>query len=110
MLPRDSWTTTSSPWRVPCSAEPRQNWPTIFALYGALFLREDRPPAKTFEALKRIYRVRSDMVHGTPPKPEDRHQAAKDAADIARAVIRRSLESGWPDTKKLDRMALAPES
>jgi hypothetical protein len=53
-----------------------------FALYGALFLRDERPTEQTFEQLRNVYDVRSKLVHGSPIKAERRAQAMVDAADI----------------------------
>jgi hypothetical protein len=77
-----------------------------FSLYGALFLGADREPSITFDQLHRIYKVRSDLVHGTPPKPQAQEAAIRDAADLARAVTRRAIQHGWPQAKQLDKMAL----
>jgi hypothetical protein len=77
-----------------------------FRLYGALFLSNERDPKTTFAQLKRVYDVRSSLVHGTPIKAGDRQTAEADAADLAKAVAKRCLESGWPDTASLDEMAL----
>lgn len=76
-----------------------------FSLYGALFLADRREPDVTFEQLKTIYKVRSNLVHGTPVKSELRTEASKYAADLACAVARKAVESGWPSTKELDKRA-----
>lgn len=73
-----------------------------FALYGARFLADERDPQTTFEQLKRIYRVRSNLVHGAPVKTQERFTAEREAADLAKAIARRSLESGWLQPDRLD--------
>lgn len=80
-----------------------------FRLYGALFLAPERPTKQTAASLQRIYDVRSKLVHGSTVKPEDRQVAAREAADLAKAVVRRSVTVGWPDRAKLDAMALTAD-
>lgn len=81
-----------------------------FSLYGALFLRDELSPKETFARLKSIYRVRSGLVHGNKSKkikPEEVSQATMDAPILAKAVIRKAIESGWPDQRALDETALS---
>lgn len=77
-----------------------------FALYGALFLRAELPPAETFRRLRDVYSIRSRLVHGGSVKPEWRQQAERDAADIARAVMLKAIEEGWPNSQQLNGVAL----
>jgi hypothetical protein len=77
-----------------------------FSLYGALFLRGDFDPGQTFGRLKRIYDVRSRLVHGSPVSSESRTAAEQDAAELAKAVTRRAVLQGWPDRVMLDREAM----
>ncbi len=77
-----------------------------FSLYGALFLRDELEPAKTFKRLRRVYKVRSNLVHGTPVPRETRRSAEADAADLAKAVVRKAIVDGWPAKAELDEVAL----
>ena len=77
-----------------------------FKLYGAAFLRDERDAIETFEQLALVYKVRSNLVHGTPVKPEQRQAANQHAREISVAVLLKAVRDGWPDTKKLDRVAL----
>jgi hypothetical protein len=76
-----------------------------FSLYGALFLAETRDVDDTFVRLRNVYDVRSRLVHGSPVNPAKREAATNDAQEFARAVVLKSVESGWPDTKDLDAQA-----
>jgi hypothetical protein len=77
-----------------------------FSLYGALFLRDEREPQDTFDRLKNVYDVRSRLVHGSKVNKAHRQAADTDAADLARAIVRKAVESGWPDPETLDRQAV----
>jgi len=77
-----------------------------FSLYGAIFLRQEHDPRETFARLRNIYQVRSGLVHGSPPRSEARADAFTHAGKLARAVVRRSIEAGWPDGKHLDQVAI----
>jgi hypothetical protein len=80
-----------------------------FRLYGALFLRDELSPTETFDRLKNMYRFRSSLVHGNKSKKmkaEDVARATTDAPILAKAVIRKAIEVGWPDQKVLDGIAL----
>lgn len=77
-----------------------------FSLYGALFLREERDPSDTFRRLRNVYQVRSDLVHGSPVKPQARAEAVRDSAELGKAVVRRAVEGGWPNADVLDGVAL----
>ncbi len=81
-----------------------------FALYGALFLAGERQPEETFKRLARLYRIRSKLVHGSRVREEERRTAEDDAGQLARAVIRRALEHGWPSKKHLDQLALVVQA
>jgi hypothetical protein len=76
-----------------------------FALYGARFLSPERDPQVVHEQLKNIYRLRSQIVHGGRVKA-DRQAALVDAQDLTRAVLRRALDRGWPDSQALDKQAV----
>jgi hypothetical protein len=78
-----------------------------FSLYGALFLQDDRDTDEAFAKLKNIYDVRSKLVHGSRIRREARTAAEQDARELTRAVVKKSVEQGWPDAKKLDGFALA---
>jgi hypothetical protein len=78
-----------------------------FRLYGALFLADRRDATTTFADLKRVYAVRSSLVHGTPVKPTERQAARHDASELARAVLLKALETGWPEPLQLDAAAIA---
>lgn len=77
-----------------------------FSLYGALFLQEERNSDETFAKLKNIYDVRSKLVHGSRISREARTAAEQDARELTRAVIKTAVERGWPDSKKLDALAV----
>jgi hypothetical protein len=77
-----------------------------FSLYGSLFLLDQYDPQETFASLRNIYQVRSALVHGGHIKSDAIQKANKDAPELARAVTRKAIESGWPDSKVLDRLAL----
>jgi hypothetical protein len=77
-----------------------------FALYDALFLREELDPIKTFGRLRKIYDNRSKLVHGGKLSASDLHATAHEAAELAKAVTRKAIESGWPDAEKLTAQAL----
>jgi hypothetical protein len=77
-----------------------------FRLYGGLFLMDERDPAETFRKLGNIYKVRSTLVHGSPVKSEDRQVAQQDASELARAVVKKAIVEGWPNTGTLDSVAL----
>jgi len=83
-----------------------------FALYGALFLQEERNPTETFNQLKNIYLIRSRLVHGgkidAKKDAKKREQAIQDAPEIVKAVVLKAIEHGWPDHKQLDQTALTP--
>jgi len=78
-----------------------------FSLYGALFLREERDSDETFAKLKNVYDVRSKLVHGSRIKREARIAAEQNARELARAVIRKAVDQSWPDSSKLDALAVA---
>jgi len=80
----------------------RQELAYKFALYGALFLRRDLDPVQTFERLRVIYRVRSDLVHGTAPRAALFTQAVLDAGALARLVATMMADAdanlvGWTE-------------
>ena len=77
-----------------------------FALYGALFLRDQYDARQTFDRLTNVYRVRSQLVHGSRVNAAHRASADKDAADLAKAVVLKSVEMGWPDKEILDQAAI----
>lgn len=77
-----------------------------FSLYGALFLEDQFDPRHTFERLKKIYDVRSKLVHGGRVKPQDLQVATQHAIELAKAVTRKAVQSGWPDATMLDAAAL----
>lgn len=79
-----------------------------FSLYGALFLRDSRDPRRTFDQLHNIYSVRSKLVHGSRVNATHRQAAEADAAELALAVVRKSVESGWPDAEVLNHLAFEP--
>lgn len=56
--------------------------------------------------LKRIYDNRSKLVHGGNLTANELHTAAQEAAELAKAVTRRAIVSGWPDAEKLTALAL----
>jgi Apea-like HEPN len=77
-----------------------------FRLYGALFLADTFDPQETFKRLKNIYEIRSKLVHGGSIKRENLVAAQTDVVPLARAVIRKSVELGWPDGTSLDMQAV----
>lgn len=77
-----------------------------FALYGALFLKDERNPVVTFDQLKNIYDVRSGLVHGSKVDFKKRERATMDVPDIVKAVIYKAVAQGWPDRQQLNRSAL----
>lgn len=84
----------------------RQELRYRFALYGALFLRDSLPPEDTFRKLKKVYDVRSSVVHGSKVKSSDRAAVEKDAEVLARAVALQVVREGWPNHEELDKIAL----
>jgi hypothetical protein len=76
-----------------------------FSLYGALFLKDSFEPRVTMQRLKQIYTIRSRLVHGGRVKPPDLQAATLDAAELAKAVIRQAVETGWPEPRTLDAAA-----
>jgi hypothetical protein len=78
-----------------------------FCLYGAIFLRDELPAKETFRRLKNIYEVRSKLVHGGAVKQSKISEANADAPVLAKAVIRKAVESGWPEPKLLDSLAIS---
>lgn len=77
-----------------------------FRLYGALFLADSLDAQETFKRLKNIYEVRSKLVHGGSIKRENLMAAQVDVVPLARAVIRKAVEFGWPDGASLDAQAV----
>jgi len=80
-----------------------------FRLRGALYLRPEREPAATFDQLKQVYNVRSDLVHGTGVSATKLHDTSATARDLALAVTKKAVETGWPEGALLDRAALAAD-
>ncbi len=78
-----------------------------FSLYGALFLESELPAPETFERLKKLYRVRSNLVHGAVVTAVNRESASKDAAELAYRIIEKSVLSGWPNAGVLKSRALS---
>lgn len=80
-----------------------------FSLYGALFLREsdDENAQDNFQRLKRIYGVRSKMVHGGVVSTADLDDASNDARTLVRKIVARAVSEGWPDPGRLDTRALS---
>jgi hypothetical protein len=77
-----------------------------FALYGALFLRAERDPLGTMEDLKKVYDVRSSLVHGSRVNATERNEAEGLARELAKRVLKRAVDHGWPDHSELNRVAL----
>jgi hypothetical protein len=77
-----------------------------FALYGALFLSPERETIDTYEKLKRIYKHRSNLIHGNVIKTAELHAIQTDAADLAKAVVLKSLRQGWPNGSALETLAV----
>lgn len=77
-----------------------------FALFGALFLAEELDPTVTFKRLSSVYRIRSKLVHGSHVPESERQAAEHDAGELAKAVVRRAVEKGWPSRKRLEREVL----
>ena len=77
-----------------------------FSLNGAIYLRDERDATETFEKLKNVYDVRSKLVHGDRINPDKRIAAERDAAELARRVAKRAIETEWPDDKVLRELAL----
>jgi hypothetical protein len=77
-----------------------------FSLYGAVFLREERDAAETYKQMKNIYEIRSKLVHGSKTDTDVRGKAQRDAAELAKAVIKKAILDGWPDRRHLDELAL----
>jgi hypothetical protein len=75
-----------------------------FRLHGAIFLRNDRAPEATLKDLKTIYDTRSKLVHGSEVRNLGASQEL--ARELTIAVIKRSISSGWPDSKTLDTLAV----
>lgn len=78
------------------------------ALYGALFLQDERDPEETFKQLRDVYTTRSKLVHGSKVDAAKREQAIIDARDIIKAIMLKAIENGWPNKGQLDRRALVP--
>jgi Apea-like HEPN len=77
-----------------------------FRLYGALFLADTLDSKETFKRLQNIYEVRSRLVHGGSITREQLATAQTDIVPLARAVIRKAVEHGWPNSLSLDVQAL----
>lgn len=77
-----------------------------FALYGSLFLGRSADPRLTFAKLKNIYTVRSKLVHGSTIKPTKRQQALDDSPVLAKAIVVKAIQQGWPDMDALNELAL----
>jgi hypothetical protein len=75
-----------------------------FRLYGAL--ADILDPQETFRRLQNIYDARSKLVHGGSITREKLVAAQADAASLARTVIRKAVEHGWPDGQSLDAKAV----
>lgn len=84
-----------------------------FALYGSHFL-SDEPSlrAKAFRDLRDLYKMRSDLVHGSkkPPTREALASVWSVARDHASAVLLKALRNGWPDRDSLTQSALGARS
>jgi len=52
------------------------------------------------------YEVRSRLVHGSRVNAVHRRTAEINAADLVRAIVRKSIEVGWPDRETLDQQAM----
>lgn len=78
-----------------------------FSLYGALFLRDELDHSETFARLKQLYKIRNTLAHGGALGANDLYTATEEAAELAKAVVRKAIDSGWPDPKALQ--AMAPE-
>jgi len=78
-----------------------------FSLYGAIFLGEQRNPDETFKTLGNIYNLRSKLVHGSVVEAQELRAATASAKELAIAVVKKAVESGWPDSKNLDKSARA---
>jgi Apea-like HEPN len=77
-----------------------------FRLYGALFLAPEHDPEETVAQLKDVYKVRSDLVHGTPVRAERLRGAEATARTLSTAVALKAIETGWPSPEALDELAL----
>jgi hypothetical protein len=78
-----------------------------FRLYGALFLKDQLEPQQTFMRLKKIYEVRSNLVHGGRVTFPELNMVTSDAAELTKAILRTAVQSGWPDPSVLNTVALA---
>ena len=78
-----------------------------FAIYGAGFLADRLSPVETYQRLKRIYKIRSSLVHGEVVDATSKADATGDAEELAWAMARKVVEVGWPDTRALEAWALS---
>ena len=79
-------------------------------LYGLLFLGDERDSHESFEKLKKIYDVRSKVVHGSRSK-----RRKGPPQTLLRRIWRvlslgKAIESGWPNAKDLDQRARSGNS
>ena len=65
---------------------------------------------ETFKRLKSICEVRSKLVHGDSVDKEKVATANADAPLLAKAVLRKAVEQGWPSQQTLDALAMTVEN
>lgn len=71
-----------------------------FALYGAALLRRTRLPQETFEELRKVYQMRSKLVHGSKYSDSERAKAGRLAKELCKSVLLEALVGDWPDENK----------
>lgn len=79
-----------------------------FALFGAWYLAQEKDDrAQLFTRFSAVYKVRSDIAHGSRiRRPEELETVASDARELTAAVLLRALRAGWPTPDGLRAAAL----
>ena len=79
-----------------------------FGLFGAWYLGSDRKNrAELSKDLKGIYDLRSQIVHGAGPLPDEKiAQGATRARELVARMIVKALENGWPSPDDLSKASM----
>jgi hypothetical protein len=77
-----------------------------FALYGAALLRRTQLPEETFAKLRKVYQMRSKLVHGIKYSVSERAEAGSLAKELCQNVLLEVLDVGWPDENEIRRLML----
>jgi hypothetical protein len=78
-----------------------------FRLNGAKFLADRRGDRKEiYGTLKKLYEVRSKLVHGAVPNEEELKKARREARELAARGLIKALTKGWPTAAQFEDAAL----